>query len=219
MINIWLILIIIFEFVSFLLSVIYYKSLKRNALTTLPYYLFFVLAGEAIGVFVIGQLYHSNISYYNTLSTLQIGFLLVFIHKSIYSPWAKKVLAICIGFFLIASVVNYYLIKDEVNALTSYSFTIGCLFITLGSAYFFYELLVSTNVENYTTYPRFWIMLGLFIFYVCNIPYMSVYNYLSLNYMRIFTAYFKIIEVLNYIMYSFFIIGIVCSSRRKSHLH
>lgn len=219
MTSIWLILILLFELATLILSVIYYKSLKENELVSLPYYLFFLLAGELIGIFLIGKIYHSNINYYNSFSTLQIGYFLILIYKSLYSNWAKKVLAYCIAFFLLASVVNYYLIRNDVNALTSYSFTIGCLFITLGSAYFFYELLVSTNVENYTTYPRFWIMLGLFIFYVCNIPYMSVYNYLSLNYMRIFTAYFKIIEVLNYIMYSFFIIGIICSSRRKSHLH
>lgn len=214
----WLILIIVFEFTVFVLSAIFYRSLKANKLVSLPYFLFFILAGELLG-FWIAKRYHSNTGYYNTFSTLQIGYYLLLIYHSICSAKAKKILAGCIIAFFVASIINYYFIKDNSNELISYSFTIGCLFITLGSAYFFYELLLSTNIENYTTYPLFWIMLGLFVFYVCNIPYMSVYNYLSINYTRIFMAYFKIIEVLNYMMYSFFIIGIICSSRRKSHLH
>src|SRR4051812_603892 len=197
MLSNWLTLIYFFESATFLLSVIFYRSLKRNKLVTLPYFLFFILAGEVLALY-IAKRYHNNIDYYNAFSTLQIGYYLLLIHSSICSGKAKKVLAGCIAFFFLASIINYYLVRGN-NELISYSFTIGCLFITLGSAYFFYELLLSTNLETYTTYPLFWIMLGLFIFYVCNIPYMSVYNFLSINYKTICNAYFTIIFILNYI--------------------
>lgn len=213
----WQLLSILFEFAVFILSVFNYKTLVKNRLKTFPYFLFIVVAGEIIGFF-LAKLYKTNIAFYNIFTTIQITYYLLLIYNSIDSVKGKKVLAFSLIFFILASVINYFFIQDISNELVSYTFTIGCLLITIGAAYFFYELLQSNNIENYATYPLFWIILGLFIFYVCNIPYMSVYNYLSRNYKMIFSAYFRIIEFLTYIMYSFFIIGILCS-RRKSHLH
>lgn len=213
----WQLLSILFEFAVFILSVFYYRTLVINRLKTFPYFLFFVVAGEITGFF-LAKIYRTNIAFYNVFTTLQIAYYLLLIYNSIDSVKGKKVLASCLVLFIIASIINYFFIQDISNELVSYTFTIGCLLITMGAAYFFYELLQSSNIENYTTYPLFWIILGLFIFYVCNIPFMSVYNYLSRNYKTIFRAYFKIIEFLTYILYSFFIIGIICSSRRKSHL-
>lgn len=213
----WQLLSILFEFAVFILSVFNYKTLVKNRLKTFPYFLFIVVAGEIIGFF-LAKLYKTNIAFYNIFTTIQIAYYLLLIYNSIDSVKGKKVLAFSLIFFILASVINYFFIQDISNELVSYTFTIGCLLITIGAAYFFYELLQSNNIENYATYPLFWIILGLFIFYVCNIPYMSVYNYLSRNYKMIFSAYFRIIEFLTYIMYSFFIIGILCS-RRKSHLH
>lgn len=213
----WLFLSILFEFTVFMISVIFYKTLKENKLGTFPYFLFFVVTGELCG-YAMARIYKTNIAFYNVFTTIQITYYLLLIYASIESVKGKRVLAFSTVFFIVASVINYFFIQDISNELVSYTFTIGCLLITLGAAYFFYELLQSNNIENYSTYPLFWVILGLFIFYVCNIPYMSVYNYLSRNYKTIFGAYFKIIEFLTYIMYSFFIIGIICSSRRKSHL-
>lgn len=85
----WLILIIVFEFTVFVLSAIFYRSLKANKLVSLPYFLFFILAGELLG-FWIAKRYHSNTGYYNTFSTLQIGYYLLLIYHSICSAKAKK---------------------------------------------------------------------------------------------------------------------------------
>ena len=212
--NSWLLVTLFFELVSFILSIIYYKNLKKNRLKTFPYFLFFVLAGELAGIF-LAKKYHTNIAFYNIFTLAQIAFYLLLIYNSIDLSKGKKVIAFCIILFVLTSIVNFIYIKDINSELISYAFTIGCVLITIGASYFFYELLHSSNVENYATYSMFWVVLGLFIFYVCNIPYMSVYNYLSINYKTIFNAYFKIIYFLLYIMYSFFIIGIICSSKKK----
>jgi hypothetical protein len=212
----WQLLSILLESAVFILSVLYYKPLAKNKLKTFPYFLFFVVAGEITG-FYLAKLFRTNIAFYNIFTSLQIAYYLLLIYNSLETTKGKKALALCISFFIASSIINIF-IQDLSIELASYNFTIGCLLITTGAVYFFYELIQSNHIENYTTYPLFWVVLGLFIFYVCNIPYMSVYNYLSRNYKTIFGAYFKIIEFLTYIMYSFFIIGIICSSRRKSHL-
>ncbi len=195
-------------------SVIFYKTLKANNLKSFPYFLFFVLAGEITGI-LLARIYHTNIVFYNIFTSVQIIYYLYLIQSSILSKIAKKIIAVCIAVFTLISIINCLYVQNINTELISYTFSIGSLFITLSAMFFFYELLHSNQIESYTTYLQFWIVLGLFIFYTCNIPYMSVYNYLSVNYTNIMNAYYKIIEILAYIMYVFFIIGFICSSRRK----
>lgn len=218
MISIWLLIAILFEVVTFIVSVVYSRTLIKNKLNTFSYFLLFILLGEFTGLY-IGRVYRTNIAFINIFTSLQMAYYLVLIHKSINSVIGKRGISLCILIFIITTLINYFYIQNIHAELASYTFTIGCLLITIGSVYFFYELLKSNEIENYATYPQFWIILGLFIFYTCNIPYMSVFNYLSKNYPTICNAYFKIIEILSYIMYSFFIIGIVCSSKKKLFLH
>ncbi|MEO6903395.1 MAG: hypothetical protein ABI315_09585 [Bacteroidia bacterium] len=218
MTSIWLFIAISFEIATFIVSVIYSKTLIKNKLSTFPYFLLFILLGEITGI-LLGKIYHKNIAFYNIFTSLQMAYYLVLIHKSINSLKGKRCISFCLLFFIITTLINYFFIQNIDAELASYTFTIGCLLITIGGVYFFYELLHSDEIENYATYPQFWIILGLFIFYTCNIPYMSVYNYLSKNYLTICNAYFKIIEILSYIMYSFFIIGIVCNRKKKLFLH
>lgn len=196
------------------LSFIHYKLLKINGLIVFPYFLIFVLLGELTGL-LLAKIYHTNVVFYNIFTSIQIAYYLFLIQRSIFSRKIKKIIAACTVIFILISIINYFFVQNIRTELVSYTFTIGCLFITLSAIYFFYELLHSNQIENYATYLRFWIILGLFIFYTCNIPYMSVYNYLSVNYNTILNAYYKIIEILAYIMYMFFIIGIIWSSKRK----
>ena len=212
--NIWLVLSILFEFLAFTISVIHYNKIKESSLRSLPFFLFFVFTGEISGIF-IAKVFHNNIIFYNVFTTIQVVYYLFLVQSNIQSRSAKRGIVYTVVLFLLVALVNYFFIQDVYTELASFTFTMGCLAITIWVAYFFYELLQSDEIENYLNYPFFWIALGLFIFYVCNIQYMSVYNYLAVNYKKIFSAYFKIIELLDYMMYSFFIIGMLCVSRKK----
>ena len=212
--SIWIFIGMLFLVATIATSIIHYKLLKEYGLETFPYFLFFVLAGELTGV-LLARIYHTNVVFYNIFTSIQTGYYLFLIQSSIVSVKIRRIIVACACVFILASVVNCFFIQNIRTELVSYTFTIGCLLITLSAMYFFYELLHSNKIENYATYPRFWIILGVFIFYTCNIPYMSVYNYLFVNFKTILNAYYKIIEILAYIMYVFFIIGIIWSSKRK----
>jgi hypothetical protein len=212
--SIWIVIGMFFLVATIVTSFIHYKLLNENGLKSFPYFLLFVLAGELTGI-LLARIYHTNVVFYNIFTSIQTAYYLFLIHSSVQSVKIKQIIAVCAGVFILSSVLNYFFVQNIHTELVSYTFTIGCLFITLSAMYFFYELLHSDKIENYATYVRFWIILGVFVFYTCNIPYMSVYNYLSVNYQTILNAYFKIIEILAYIMYVFFIIGIIWSSKRK----
>jgi hypothetical protein len=212
--NIWTAIGLCFLVATIVTSFIHYKLLNENGLKSFPYFLLFVLAGELTG-FLLAKIYGTNVVFYNLFTSIQTAYYLFLIHSSVQSIKIKQIIAVCTGVFILSFILNYFFVQNIHTELVSYTFTIGCLFITLSAMYFFYELLHSDKIENYATYIRFWIILGVFIFYTCNIPYMSVYNYLSVNYQTILNAYFKIIEILAYIMYVFFIIGIIWSSKRK----
>lgn len=212
--SIWIVIGMFFLVATIATSIIHYKLLNENGLKSFIYFLIFVLAGEVTGV-VLAKVYGTNVVFYNIFTSIQTAYYLFLIQSSILSVKIKRIIGVCTGVFILSYIINYFFVQNIHTELVSYTFTIGCLFITLSSMYFFYELLHSDKIENYATYVRFWIILGVFIFYTCNIPYMSIYNYLSVNYNTILNAYYKIIEILAYIMYVFFIIGIIWSSKRK----
>lgn len=212
--NIWIVIGMFFLVATIVTSIVHYRLLNENGLKSFPYFLIFVLAGELTGI-LLARIYHTNVVFYNIFTITQTAYYLFLIQNSVLSVKIKRMIAVCNGVFILLSVLNYFFVQNIHTELVSYTFVIGCLFITLSSMYFFYELLHSDKIENYATYVRFWIILGVFIFYTCNIPCMSVYNYLSVTYKPILKAYFKLIEILAYIMYVFFIIGIIWSSKRK----
>jgi hypothetical protein len=212
--SIWLLIGNLIIGITTLTSFIYYKLFKVNNLISFPYFLLFVFIGEITGIW-LAKIYNTNIVFYNAFTSIQTAYYLFLIKNSISSVKIKRIVSICAYIFILISVINFFFVQNDHAELISYTFSIGCLLITLNAIYFFYELLHSDKIESYSTSLRFWIILGLFIFYTCNIPYMSVYNYLSINYNTILNAYYKIIEILAYIMYMFFIIGIVWSNKRK----
>lgn len=212
--SIWIFIGLMVLVATITTSFIHYQLLKANGLTTFPYFLLFVLIGELTGIW-LAKVYNTNIIFYNIFTGIQTLYYLFLIKDSIFSEKIRRIIAVCIFLFILLSIFNHFFVQNSNTELGSYTFSTGCLLITLSAMYFFYELLHSDKIENYATYPRFWIILGIFIFYTCNIPYMSVYNYLSSNYKTILNAYFKIIEILAYLMYVFFIIGIIWSSKGK----
>lgn len=212
--NISLIAIFSFEFCAFILSVVTYKKLRNNKLVTFPFFLFFIFSGELFAFFLAVK-YHNNVAFHNVFTTIQIVYYLFLIRHNLSSSKAAKILLISIYLFVIVTGVNYFFIEKLEQELLCYTFTLGCVLIAVWVAYYFHELILSDEIENYSSRPFFWIALGLFVFYVCNIPYMSIFNYLANNYPVIFNAYFSIIEFLNYIMYSFFIIGMLCMNKKK----
>ena len=210
----WTFLIYFFEFSAFITSAFYYKNLKNANLKSLPFFLFFVFLGEIVAL-LLAKKFHTNLFYYNIFTALQMIYYLVLIGKHLNSNKAKIIILSTVLAFIVFTSINFIFVQDLNIRLDSYSFTFGCFLITIWVTYYFFELLNSDQVEDYGTQPMFWIGIGLFIFYLCNIPYMSIFNYLQSNYKTIFNAYFKIIQILGYFMYTFFIIGILCLSKRR----
>jgi hypothetical protein len=212
--TIWTFFIFLIEFIALLVGIYNCKNLSNSKLKYFPYFLCFIFLGE-VGAMLIAKIYRNNIFYYNIFTAIQIVFYLDLIRIHISSKGAKNFVLISIIAFILSTIINILYIQHALNEWVCYTFTLGCFLITVWVTYYFYELLDSDKVDNYGKEPMFWIGIGLFIFYVCNIPYMSIFNYLQSNYNAIFNAYYKIIQILSYVMYSFFIIGISCSTKRK----
>ncbi len=210
----WLIILFSVELSTAVIAFLHYKKLKEKKLGSFPLFLLFVFCGEMFAFFLACK-YRTNVLFHNVFTTCQIVYYLLLIRHQLSSKKSKKILlGMTLGFVLL-SILNALYVQSIPEELMSYAFTVGCFLISVWLVYFFYELILSNDMPDYPKKPFFWIGLGLFIFYICNIPFMSIYNYLSNNYPVIFVAYFSIIEFLNYMMYTCFIIGILCTNRRK----
>jgi hypothetical protein len=125
-----------FEIVTFIISFVFRKSLNKNGLKTFPYFLLFIILGEFTGLF-LGKVFHANIAFINIFTSIQMAYYLMLIHKSIHSVKGKRGISFCIFLFIIITLINYFFIQNIHAELASYTFTIGCLLITIGAVFFF----------------------------------------------------------------------------------
>lgn len=210
----------VLEFIAFCLVIYNFKLLYHSPLRLLIFvipFIFFVEALAVIRLHYFGGMQEEggNINYYNytTLIILLIYYALFFenIHVKIY----KKI-------FLIACIVtiSFYLFNisfiQKGHTFHTYSFTIGSVCLCLGIIFYIKEIVESEKIIFISKVPLFWISVGLFSFYIINIPYMGMYNFLVNDYIDFLVAFFKIGLFLNYFMYCCIIKGLLCLGKSFS---
>lgn len=151
----------------------------------------------------------------NSLQVYNIAHLIYFMTYAIYFTWLIRLRAIrrlLRGFLYLYPifwlVVVFFIFKwDEWN---SYVFVVGALFTIIWSLAYCYELFVSEETFVFTCHSEFWIALGLLSFYLCNLPYMGMFNFLSKNYANMLHVLQHLLLVFNILMYSLFSYAFIC---------
>lgn len=88
-------------------------------------------------------------------------------------------------------------------------------FITLFSLYYLIELYRSQEQVRFFNYPHFWIAAGNLIFYSGASFFMGFAHTLSKNDKTLYAQLAPIVEVLNLMLYSIYIKGLLCPSPEK----
>jgi hypothetical protein len=156
---------------------------------------------------------YQNNYIYNVLTTLQyIYFFLLYYYTMKTRAYRKWVLVFLI-FFLIAVLINFILIQPLKVTATfySYTFTIGAILLIVTIGLFLVEILNTEKVLYFQRYLMFWISIGLIVFYAGIIPYVIAINFLPqlLSSGSMFIIFF----LLNFVMYSCFIVGFIASNK------
>lgn len=116
------------------------------------------------------------------------------------------------AFLYLYPVFWYFLVffVFQFNEWNSYVFIIGGVCTILWAIVYCYELLAADEPVMLRYNGTFWIAIGLVFFYVCNVPYMGMYRFLTEYHTNLATLLWIPLQISNIVMYSLFTYAFVC---------
>lgn len=152
---------------------------------------------------------HTNAQIYNCFMLMQYLIFAYYFQQIIQSRWVRKMVQ---GFLYLYPVFWYLLVffvfkPEEWN---SYVYIAGGVYTILWAVVYCYELLVSDEPVMLRYNSRFWIAIGLIFFYVCSVPYMGMYRFLTEYHANLATLLWIPLQISNIVMYSLFTYAFIC---------
>jgi len=206
--------IFVLQFLVVLVFYYYRRTLIANQHILLLYIAIFTFI-EDFGGHVL-TIYHliNNIAYYSILSTIILLLYFYFYYQQIKNAAYKKIILYAAIFLGIFSVLNIIFIQKLFEKFTSYNFCIGSVIMCVIICMYVIETMKSDQVIDLKRNLLFWVSIGLFFYYLMNIPVMAGYNYLlESDSFTLRMIYRYITNVVLYIQYTLFIIGAICMKR------
>jgi hypothetical protein len=212
---------LLYEIYLFILAISFSASII-NRVNLPPYYwLFSLLLGlsiinESLAYYLLYYshskqktyfLYHFFIPvYYSILACVYYNYFQGLIKKTVlYS------IPVFIGFNIYLSIF-----VQKLDVVNTYSFMIMTVLVMGMTLYFFYELFVKNQFPNLWRVPFFWINTGNLFFYPGMFFMMSFMNVLIQDNPQLLNILYSVINrTLNYMLYSLFTIGFLCTIRKK----
>mgnify|MGYP003591732110 CR=1 FL=1 len=199
---------------QFLVVLVFYyfrRTLIANHHILLLYIAIFTFI-EDFGGYVL-TIYHliNNIAYYSILSTIILFLYFYFYYQQIKNAAYKRIILYAAIFLGIFSVLNIIFIQKLFEKFTSYNFCIGSVIMCVIICMYVIETMKSDLIIDLKKNLLFWVSIGLFFYYLMNIPMMAAFNYLvEANSNKLRLIYGNILYVVLYIQYILFIIGAIC---------
>ena len=208
-----------FEIGAFVVAFLCYPSIKDKPLRWFVLYLFFIVVVELMG-------YTDRINntwlYIFTIPVEYFFFSFIFYHE--YCNKVFKAIALTLLFIIpIATVFNFVILHSKYgisdNEIINWILIGGSSMMIILSCLYFIDLFQREEEVHLLTNPVFWIATGVFFFNIGELPYDLLRHYIikhrSDQRSKLFIAIHKI---LNYVLYTFVSIGLLCSKlqRRKT---
>jgi len=92
----------------------------------------------------------------------------------------------------------------------SYVTVVGSIFIIFFCIAYYYQVISDEKLVKLSKCPEFWIATGLLIFYGCNLPCMSLVNFITKNYLSLARQLLTVLDLSNIVMYIMFSYAFLC---------
>lgn len=151
----------------------------------------------------------TNVQIYNVFNLVYYLTFAYYFKQIIQLRVVQKIIQ---GFLYVYPILWYALVffvfkLDEWN---SYVFIVGGVFIIFFAIVYCYELLSAEEPIMLRNCSEFWIAIGLIFFYVCSVPYMGMYRFLTAHYTNLATLLHVPLQISNIVMYSLFTYAFIC---------
>ena len=191
---------------------------QRNHLKLFTILLCIDLVNELIASFGFRYLklyfhFPNNLAVYNLFVLFEFPVYAIFFMQLITFRWFRVVAISFISGFVILWIWSFFL-AFGMFAWNSYVHVAGSGFTVLLCLLYFYQVYTQEDFDNFARTTEFWIAVALFLFYVCNLPYVSLLNFLIINYPDLAFKLGIVLRILNIVMYSFIIFAYLCPKIR-----
>lgn len=199
------------------LSVFFTQKTPYFYLKLFPPYLLLTVISETLGSY-LGSIGETNIQLYNFFSTFEFCFYLWIISLVIRDRRWIRSIRISIPIYTLIAVTNILFIQ-KMKTFHTMTYAIGCLLIVFFCIYYFFELFRVPKSEKLLKNPAFWICSGLLFFYCCGFPLYGFLNSWSNISKLVLNNFGTIVSILNFFLYSLFMIAFLCNRTRNIFCH
>jgi hypothetical protein len=205
-----------FELGAAIVGFLNYTKLKNTFWVYFPIFLLTLFSLECYGQFLASNKnYSENVNLYKLIVIPILFSFYSFIFYNILLKKRPLLFIIGMVLFVISLLLEYTLLRSSHPFYASLSLAIVNIFFLIYCLMYYIQLINSDRLITFYNSLSFWFCTGLLVFYLGCLPYFGLYNILATKfYKTIFLPYTWVFVVLNYIMYSLFVIGFIWNKKR-----
>jgi hypothetical protein len=214
-VNILLVnILLVFECIAFLVSLIYFKYLEKEGLLYIFVLLLVIVFSEAVGKLIDIRLirFIKSNQWFNIMVPLQFLCLLLLFHKKTTFGYWRIVIMVFIS--LVITLTAAFFLSASNKNFNTLNYTIQSVFVSACCLHYLFECMNNKQIVNINKNVVMYLALGTLLFYLGTLPFHSMRNYLYKNYKNIFYTYYYIFFILNYVMYGLTTFGIVWAQKK-----
>lgn len=151
---------------------------------------------------------------YNPFNLFQDWVYFYYFTKIIFFSKIKKAINYLLWLFPVFWFVTVFFVFGF-TTWNSYVIVVGATFTALLALTYFYQVLQLEEIVVLRYNSEFWIAIGMFIFYTCQVPYFGVLNFLIKNYQPLADRLISVLQVVASIMYLLFAYAFLCRINTK----
>jgi hypothetical protein len=205
---------LVFEWIAFLASLVFFKQLKKQNLVLIPVLLFVIVFSEAVGklITIHALTIVSSMEWFNVMIPVQFLCLcLLFYKQSGYLYWRRIIILFSVVITIMAII---YMLQPGPQKFNVLNYTLGVIFLSAVCLHYLYECMNSQSIVDIYTNSLFYLAIGTLLFYLGTLPLHSMRNYLYYHYKSIFYPYNYLGYILNITMYGLITFGIIWANRK-----
>lgn len=216
------------EFLAFIMGLFYYRKNKSKPTYYFVLFLGITIFSEIIRWYVVlidngllfflkGTVFESNYWLGNIYAILSYLFYINYFKWFLISKRFITILNISSILFFIWSLLEIFFSGDFFVGFMPVTNIIGTLFVFLGIAFYYLELLKSDRILQMNKSLPFYVSVGALIFHLCTTPLFLYSSYYSNSIDPGFVIlYRQVIFGTNYLLYSIYIAGFLICLRKKN---
>jgi hypothetical protein len=180
-----------------------------------PIYLFIITCCEFAGWYMNTHgIKGSKIMYSYFVVPLEFLFMYFLYYKNLPKQFLKTVFAFSL-IYLLSWGGELIFVQHTKWIWLSMSYTVGNIIMLILGIIYFLQLLKSEKLLSYKKQIFYWVNLGLMLFYVGTFPFYATLGILYKEAPKLYEILYWMSVTLNYFLYSFFIIGFLCSNTNQ----